>query len=78
MKTFYEHLTESEDFSTELIYKCGEIELEDEVFHDGRWQNVHQTGEDMIIVGVPGHLQQIKQSDLTSRNMAIMVKRPKQ
>lgn len=77
MRTYQEWLTESEDFETELIYKCSEIDLQDEVFHNGRWQNVYQVDPEMITIGVPGNLQQIKQSDLEARNMAIMVKRKK-
>lgn len=77
MRTYHEHLTEGEDFDTEIIYKLGDLQIGDEVFWNGGWKSVFKDGTDAITVGLPGALQMVKQSDISRLNQGILRKNPK-
>jgi len=77
MRTYHEHLTEGENFDTEIVYELGDLKIADEVFWNGGWKSVFKDGTDTITVGLPGSLQTIKQSDISRLNQGILRKTPK-
>lgn len=74
MKTYHEYLIEGEDFETEIVDSLSNLQIGDEVFWRGRWQQVYKDGVDAITIGLPGDLQRITQAEISRFNQGILKK----